>query len=188
MDTNRKRRDPRRTNPYNAPGRSDREGISLMELTEMFPYFEIGAVTPSGAIGDYQDAVFEKLPTRARLRVREGDILFARNNSSRGVQVRWSGRPLPTASRCAKMVLKRFSRPSEGGGIHVEEVTIIGIDLAKRSFQVHGARADGSVAFRRKFSRGKLVGFLGLYKYGNHLTPGLAEVSASGCGLHLLPG
>lgn len=27
-----------------------------------------------------------------------------------------------------------------------------------------------------------------LYKYGNHLTPGFAEVSASGCGPHLLPG
>ena len=47
----------------------------------------------------------------------------------------------------------------------MEEVGIIGIDLAKRSFQVHG-----------------------VYKHGNHLTPGLAEVSASGCGLHLLPG
>ena len=42
----------------------------------------------------------------------------------------------------------------------MEEVTIIGIDLAKRSFQVHGAKADGSVAFRRKLSRGKLLGFL----------------------------
>ena len=40
------------------------------------------------------------------------------------------------------------------------EVGIIGIDLAKRSFQVHGARADGSVAYRRKLSRGKLLGFL----------------------------
>ena len=30
------------------------------------------------------------------------------------------------------------------------QVTLIGIDLAKRSFQLHGARADGSVAFRRK--------------------------------------
>ena len=28
----------------------------------------------------------------------------------------------------------------------------------------------------------------GLYKYSNHLTPGFAEVSASGCGLHLLLG
>ncbi len=43
----------------------------------------------------------------------------------------------------------------------MEEVTIIGIDLAKRSFQVHGARADGSVAYRRKLSRGKLLGFFG---------------------------
>ena len=40
------------------------------------------------------------------------------------------------------------------------EVTIIGIDLAKRSFRVHGARPDGSVAYRRKLSRGKLLGFL----------------------------
>ncbi len=42
----------------------------------------------------------------------------------------------------------------------MEEVSIIGIDLAKRSFQVHGARADGSVAFRRKLSRGRLLKFL----------------------------
>ena len=38
-----------------------------------------------------------------------------------------------------------------GGGpgeFRMEEFSIIGIDLAKRSFQVHGARADGSVAFR----------------------------------------
>ena len=41
----------------------------------------------------------------------------------------------------------------------MEEVTIIGIDLAKRSFQVHGAKADGSVAFRRKLSRGKVLSF-----------------------------
>ena len=42
----------------------------------------------------------------------------------------------------------------------MEEVSIIGIDLAKRSFQVHGAQADGSVAYRKKLSRGKLLGFL----------------------------
>ena len=42
----------------------------------------------------------------------------------------------------------------------MEEVSIIGIDLAKRSFQVHGAMADGSVAYRKKLSRGKLLGFL----------------------------
>ena len=42
----------------------------------------------------------------------------------------------------------------------MREVSVIGIDLAKRSFQVHGARADGSVAFRRKLSRGKLLSFI----------------------------
>ena len=35
----------------------------------------------------------------------------------------------------------------------MDEVSIIGIDLAKRSFQLHGARADGSVAFRKTLSR-----------------------------------
>ena len=42
----------------------------------------------------------------------------------------------------------------------MDEVTIIGIDLAKRSFQLHGARADGSVAFRKKLNRGKLLDFV----------------------------
>ncbi len=40
------------------------------------------------------------------------------------------------------------------------EVSIIGIDLAKQSFQVHGARADGSVAYRKKLSRGKVLSFV----------------------------
>ena len=43
----------------------------------------------------------------------------------------------------------------------MEQVTIVGIDLAKRSFQLHGAQADGSVAFRGKLSREKLLDFLG---------------------------
>ncbi len=42
----------------------------------------------------------------------------------------------------------------------MEEASIIGIDLAKRSIQLHGARPDGSVAYRRKVSRGQLLGFL----------------------------
>ena len=42
----------------------------------------------------------------------------------------------------------------------MKQVTMIGIDLAKRSFQLHGARADGSVVFREKVSRGKLLDFL----------------------------
>ncbi len=42
----------------------------------------------------------------------------------------------------------------------MKQVTMIGIDLAKRSFQVHGAQADGSVAFRVKLSRERLLNFL----------------------------
>jgi transposase len=41
----------------------------------------------------------------------------------------------------------------------MEKVSIIGLDLAKRSFQAHGAHGDGSVAFRRKLSREKLLTF-----------------------------
>jgi transposase len=42
----------------------------------------------------------------------------------------------------------------------MEKATIIGVDLAKHVFQIHGACADGSVAFRKKISRVKLLPFL----------------------------
>jgi transposase len=42
----------------------------------------------------------------------------------------------------------------------MEKVSIIGVDLAKHVFQVHGACADGSVAFRKKISRVKFLSFL----------------------------
>ena len=42
----------------------------------------------------------------------------------------------------------------------MEQVNVIGIDLAKNSFQLHGAREDGSFAFRKKLGRGKLLAFL----------------------------
>src|SRR3982750_2890550 len=41
----------------------------------------------------------------------------------------------------------------------MEKVSIIGLDLAKRSFQAHGALADGGVGFRKKLSREKVLGF-----------------------------
>lgn len=41
----------------------------------------------------------------------------------------------------------------------MSEVTIIGLDLAKRVFQAHGARADGSVAFRKRLSRSQVLAF-----------------------------
>lgn len=42
----------------------------------------------------------------------------------------------------------------------MSEVTIIGVDLAKRVFQLHGAYNDGSVAFRKKLSRGQFLAFV----------------------------
>lgn len=42
----------------------------------------------------------------------------------------------------------------------MERVYTIGIDLAKQSFQLHGARADGSVAFRKKLTRTKVLDFM----------------------------
>jgi len=42
----------------------------------------------------------------------------------------------------------------------MEKVSIIGLDLAKNTIQVHGAGADGSVIFRRKVSSTKLLTFL----------------------------
>ncbi len=42
----------------------------------------------------------------------------------------------------------------------MEKANIIGLDLAKRTFQAHGAQIDGGVAFRKKLSRDKVLGFL----------------------------
>lgn len=42
----------------------------------------------------------------------------------------------------------------------MEEVTIIGVDLAKNVFQVHGAAADGEVVFRKKLARPQFARFM----------------------------
>src|SRR6056297_2271331 len=42
----------------------------------------------------------------------------------------------------------------------MNEVSIIGLDLAKNVFQAHGAGAEGSVIFRRRLSRAQLLTFL----------------------------
>ena len=42
----------------------------------------------------------------------------------------------------------------------MRKVSIVGVDLAKRVFQVHGAAADGAVIFRKKLSRAQLLPFL----------------------------
>lgn len=42
----------------------------------------------------------------------------------------------------------------------MDEVTVIGVDLAKSVFQLHGAAADGSVVFRKKLSRAQFQTFM----------------------------
>jgi transposase len=39
------------------------------------------------------------------------------------------------------------------------QATIIGLDLGKQVFQVHGATSDGRVALRKKLSRGQVLAF-----------------------------
>ena len=41
----------------------------------------------------------------------------------------------------------------------MDEVSIIGLDLAKTVFQAHGAAADGAVVFRRKLTRPQVLRF-----------------------------
>jgi transposase len=41
----------------------------------------------------------------------------------------------------------------------MEDANIVGLDLAKRIFQVHGAGFDGRVVCRKKLSRGQLRAF-----------------------------
>lgn len=54
---------------------------------KLFRYFEIGDVTSAGAIINYREEPFEDLPSRARLRVKANDVVFARHRNSRGTAV-----------------------------------------------------------------------------------------------------
>src|SRR6185437_5616997 len=57
---------------------------------------------------------------------------------------------------CAKVAV---SRTATRGETSMENVSIVGLDLAKNVFQAHGARSDGTVVFREKISRAKLITF-----------------------------
>ena len=49
-----------------------------------FKYVDIGNVTKDGTIGGYQEDFFENHPSRARMLVQKGDVLFAKLRTSRG--------------------------------------------------------------------------------------------------------
>lgn len=53
----------------------------------LFKYIEIGDVTIDGTIIRYREDYLENLPSRARLLVRKNDVIFAKNNSSRGTTI-----------------------------------------------------------------------------------------------------
>ena len=42
----------------------------------------------------------------------------------------------------------------------MKEVSIIGVDLAKQVFQLHGATAEGEIVFRKKLSRRQFLAFM----------------------------
>ena len=66
----------------------DLSGGNVKELHgQEFRYFEIGDVTRYGAIVNSRQGAIEDLPTRGRLKVQANDVVFAKNNSSRGTTV-----------------------------------------------------------------------------------------------------
>lgn len=62
-----------------------------------------------------------------------------------------------TASQCDKLSVSKHKLKDR---VSTGESRIIGVDLAKNVFQVHGAAADGSVLFREKLSWPQLARFM----------------------------
>lgn len=60
----------------------------------------------------------------------------------------------------------------------MEEITTVGLDIAKQVFQVHGADATGAVVVRRKLRRDDIVGFF------EALPPCLIGIEACATGHH----
>ena len=57
----------------------------------------------------------------------------------------------------------------------MEKATIIGIDLAKRVFHLHGATADGRPVLRKKVSRAQLLSFLARQSRGRRGNGGMCN-------------
>src|SRR3984893_7603750 len=61
-----------------------------------------------------------------------------------------------TGVECAKMDV--LLTPQQG--TPMSEITVIGLDLAKHVFQVHGADPDGRPVLRKRLRRGRVLGVL----------------------------
>ena len=83
--------------------------------------------------------------------------LGSKGSWSRMFVAKLLGRRSPqTAAQCAKLaVLKHKLKDRASMG----EINIVGIDVSKNVFQLHGAAADGSVVFSKKLSRSKFPRF-----------------------------
>jgi hypothetical protein len=57
----------------------------------------------------------------------------------------------------AKMLAGR--RPAANGEPSMGEITIIGVDLAKHVFQVHGVDEEGATVLRKQLRRGQVLAF-----------------------------
>lgn len=72
------------------PKLTKQDKARMKESQNLYTYVEIGDVTAYGLITRYIKGPFEELPTRGEYQVKQGDILLALNNSSRGTVVRVS--------------------------------------------------------------------------------------------------
>jgi transposase len=77
--------------------------------------------------------------------------------------MQWWGGRRPERHQRAKMVVVETpseGKPSMGKSIQkLSSVTRVGLDLAKKVFQVHAVDANGEIVVARKLARGRLVGF-----------------------------
>jgi hypothetical protein len=84
--------------------------------------------------------------------------------------------PAPAAS-CARDPVVGIG--SKRGGRFMIETTVIGLDIAKQLFQLHGVSADGKVTIRRQLRRSDVLKFFArLARWSSALKP--AGVHTSG--------
>src|SRR6476619_212619 len=83
----------------------------------------------------------------------------AASMASRTPRILWLLRLMGWTPPTASLVPEwRRGRPLKEAS--VEQISTVGLDLAKQVFQAHGANASGAVVFRKKLRRGQVLQFL----------------------------